>query len=119
MKTRTILLATCLITLSTWVGAEEIPAPPAEVTPEPEAVTFTSQHEIQIDGQRLKYAAKAGTLIMRDEEGKAIAEFGYTAYFKNEADPVTRPIMFAWNGGPGSASMWLHMGVLGPQRTAV
>jgi carboxypeptidase C (cathepsin A) len=119
MKTKMILLATCLVITSTWAGAEEIPVPPAQVTPEPEAVTFTSQHEIQIDGQRLKYTAKAGTLIMRDEEGKAIAEFGYTAYFKNEADPVTRPIMFAWNGGPGSASMWLHMGVLGPQRTSV
>jgi carboxypeptidase C (cathepsin A) len=119
MKTTVIFLATCLITSSIWAGAEGMSAPPEDKKPDPEAVTFTSQHEIHIDGQRLKYTARAGTLIMRDEEGKAIAEFGYTAYFKSDTDPATRPIMFAWNGGPGSASMWLHMGVLGPQRTEV
>jgi carboxypeptidase C (cathepsin A) len=80
---------------------------------------FTSQHEMSINGQRLRYTATAGTLVMRDDEGEPIAEFGYTSYVKDGADPVSRPLMFAWNGGPGSASMWLHMGVLGPQRTDV
>lgn len=86
-------------------------------TPEPQV--FSSQHEIKIGGKRVKYTATAGTLIMQDKEGEAIAEFGYTSYTKDGADPTTRPLMFAWNGGPGSASMWLHMGVLGPQRTLV
>ena len=119
MKTRMMILATCLVISSALARADEIPAPQVDNTPEPEAITFTSEHEIQIGGQRLRYTATAGTLIMRNEEGEPIAEFGYTAYARKDANPATRPIMFAWNGGPGSASMWLHMGVLGPQRTVV
>jgi len=119
MKTRMMILATCLVISSALARADEIPAPQVDNTPEPEAITFTSEHEIQIGGQRLRYTATAGTLIMRNEEGEPIAEFGYTAYARKDTNPATRPIMFAWNGGPGSASMWLHMGVLGPQRTVV
>ncbi len=86
---------------------------------EAEPQRFVSQHEIRVQGQRVRYRATAGTLIMRDEEDKPIAEFGYTAYEKEGENKATRPVMFAWNGGPGSASMWLHMGVLGPQITVV
>ncbi len=100
-------------------GAEEEAKEKAEPAPVPEPKTFVSEHEIQAGGQRVRYQATAGTLIMRDEEDKPIAEFGYTAYVRSGSDAATRPIMFAWNGGPGSASMWLHMGVLGPQRTVV
>jgi carboxypeptidase C (cathepsin A) len=125
MKTTRIFLTTCLVISSALTGSaalaenEEIPAQPSEESAEPEATTFTSEHEIQIDGNQLNYTATAGTLILRDEEGNAIAEFGYTSYVKKDADPVSRPLMFAWNGGPGSASMWLHMGVLGPQLAVV
>ena len=115
MKTRMMFLAACLVFSPILQGAEETPAPAEETTPEPEAKVFTSEHEIQIDGKRIAYTATAGTLLLHDAEGKPVAEFGYTSYVKKGSDPVTRPIMFAWNGGPGSASMWLHMGVLGPQ----
>ncbi|MEP5764985.1 MAG: carboxypeptidase [Halieaceae bacterium] len=127
MKARTQTLALCLAFLPSLVlpslvfaqapAAEE--AATEEPKPAPEAQQFNSQHEIRIDGQRIKYKATAGTIIMRDAEDKPIAEYGYTAYVKQGADAATRPIMFAWNGGPGSASLWLHMGVLGPQRTVV
>jgi carboxypeptidase C (cathepsin A) len=125
MKSQKRFLFACLVScLALSVNAvfaetaETAPAPAGE-TVKPEAVTFTSEHEIQVDGKRIAYVATAGTLIMRDEEGKAIAEFGYTSYVRKGTDPAARPIMFAWNGGPGSASMWLHMGVLGPQMTIV
>ena len=124
MKSR-IVLAACLVLAMILAGssaladADETPAAPEDSKPEPEAKTFISEHEIQIQGERLRYTATAGTLLLHDEEGEAIAEFGYTAYVKKGANPATRPIMFAWNGGPGSASMWLHMGVLGPQLAVV
>ena len=125
MNTGKMFLAACLLvssvlTVSTAMAeADEAISPPAEEAAEPEARVFVSEHEIEIGGKRLGYTATAGTLILRDKEGKAVAEYGYTSYAKKGGNPVTRPIMFAWNGGPGSASMWLHMGVLGPQLVVV
>ena len=119
MQTMNMLLIAGLLALSAPLPAVEEAVPAAEPAPEPEAVAFTSEHELEIGGQRIPYVATAGTLIMRDEQGKAIAEFGFTSYVKTGANAATRPLMFAWNGGPGSASVWLHMGVLGPQRAVV
>ena len=124
MKSR-IVVAACLVLAMILAGssaladADETPAASEDNTPEPEAKTFTSEHEIQIQGERLRYTATAGTLLLHDEKGEAIAEIGYTAYVKKDSNPATRPIMFAWNGGPGSASLWLHMGTFGPKRISV
>jgi carboxypeptidase C (cathepsin A) len=109
-----LLLVISLPSTATEHAGEE---PPAAVEAEP--LTFVTTHEARIGGVRVSYTATAGTLIMRDDEDQPVAEFGYTAYTMNGADPATRPLMFAWNGGPGSASLWLHMGVLGPHITVV
>ncbi len=85
----------------------------------PELLHAESEGSVRIDGRTIEYTATAGTLEMKDDDGKPIAHFGYTAYVRKGMDKATRPIMFAYNGGPGSASMWLHMGILGPQRTVV
>lgn len=85
----------------------------------PELLHAQSAGSVRINGRTIEYTATAGTLEMKDDEGKPIAHFGYTAYLRKGADKATRPILFAYNGGPGSASMWLHMGILGPQRTVV
>lgn len=90
-----------------------------DVKPIPKAEVFTTDHQIKIDKKTIKYTATAGTLLMKNEEGEPAALFGYTAYVKRGGDKAKRPIMFAYNGGPGSASIWLHMGILGPQRTIV
>ena len=58
-------------------------------------------------------------MLIQNEKDEPVALFGFTAYVKDGSDPRTRPIMFAYNGGPGSASIWLHMGVLGPKRTVL
>ncbi|MEO0438394.1 MAG: carboxypeptidase [Pseudomonadota bacterium] len=87
--------------------------------PAPELLHFVSEGRVQIEGKNIDYTATAGTLEMKDDEGKPVAHFGYTAYVRAGANGAERPIMFAYNGGPGSASMWLHMGILGPQRTVV
>jgi len=85
----------------------------------PELLYAQSEGKVRIDGRTIEYRATAGTMEMKDDEGEVIAHFGYTAYVKKDGDRRTRPILFAYNGGPGSASMWLHMGILGPQRTVV
>lgn len=116
MRLNKLILAVILL-FPLYSFAEEDKAEDADTKPEPEAQSFVSNHEIRINGQRIKYTATAGTLLMKDEEDEPIALMGYTSYIKQGGNPVERPLMFAWNGGPGSASIWLHMGVLGPQRT--
>ena len=84
----------------------------------PDAEVATSYQQVEIDGKTIQLIAQAGTYKLRDEENKPLALFGYTSYIK-EGAKSTRPIVFAFNGGPGSSSFWLHMGVLGPKRIAV
>ena len=88
--------------------------------PEPVPFASVTQHEVTIGGEKVSYVATAGWLVMKDDKQKPIARFGYTAYTKSGGvDPASRPITFAFNGGPGSSSMWLHMGILGPRRVVV
>ena len=86
--------------------------------PIPEGEVFTSQQSVTIDGKRIDLTANAGTVQLRDESNKPIALFGFTSY-KKIGGTKNRPIVFAFNGGPGSSSFWLHMGVLGPKRIVV
>jgi carboxypeptidase C (cathepsin A) len=76
----------------------------------------TTQHTVTIGGQTISYTARAGTMIMKDEEGKPRASFFFTSYTKDGADPARRPVTYTFNGGPGSSSVWLHMGAFGPKR---
>jgi len=78
----------------------------------------TTQHTVTIGGQTISYTARAGTMIMKDEEGKPRASFFFTSYTKDGADPARRPVTYTFNGGPGSSSVWLHMGAFGPKRVA-
>ena len=90
---------------------------PAEAVPE-EKQTIT-EHTLRIGGKTISYSVTAGTMLMENADGDPHALMGFTAYVVEDGDSSTRPIMFAYNGGPGSASVWLHMGVLGPQRAVV
>jgi len=102
------------------LSAETAPdAKPKEDKPVPEAKTWVTQHKARIGGSVVAYTATAGTMLMKNDADEPIALFGYTAYTRDGEDPRTRPIMFAYNGGPGSASAWLHMGILGPKRTVL
>ena len=98
------------------------PAADAARTPvaEPEPKQSRTRHEVRIAGEIVRYTATAGWLIMKDDAGKPVARFGYTAYTRDGVkDPARRPVLFAFNGGPGSSSIWLHMGILGPRRVVV
>jgi len=72
-----------------------------------------------VGGERLDYTATAGRIVLKEDDDTKTASFFFTSYTKTGVDePATRPIVFAFNGGPGSSSVWLHLGVLGPKRVA-
>jgi carboxypeptidase C (cathepsin A) len=112
-------------------GAEK----PAEAGPTPRV--SVTEHSITVNGQVLKYKATAGYMILSDEKedkdgkpddsakpggsptpeaGKPKAKIFFIAYTREGGDTAARPITFAFNGGPGAASVWLHLGQLGPRR---
>jgi carboxypeptidase C (cathepsin A) len=76
-----------------------------------------TQHELDLPTGKLRYTATAGTLPLKDDEGTTEAEVFFVAYTKDGVKDVgSRPLVFAFNGGPGSAAVWLHMGAFGPYR---
>ena len=86
----------------------------------PAARQFVSEHEGRFNGQKIDYKVTAGETYLRDKHGKETASIFTFAYTKkNKKKGETRPITFIWNGGPGSASTWLHMGAFGPKRVKV
>ena len=86
----------------------------SEITEETPIVT---SHKLELADQTLAYTATVGKMPLKDEKEKIAAQIFYTAYTLDaETDPAERPLIFVFNGGPGSASIWLHMGALGPKR---
>ncbi len=77
-----------------------------------------TNHQIVLHGQPLAYTATAGYMQMKDESGKPRANFFFVAYEKDPVarDTARRPITFVFNGGPGAAAVWLHLGAIGPKR---
>jgi carboxypeptidase C (cathepsin A) len=85
--------------------------------PAPEEKVVQTKHSIKIGGQEIKYTATAGTILLKLEDGTPKASIFYVAYTKDDvSDASQRPITFSFNGGPGSSSVWLHLGLLGPRR---
>jgi len=83
----------------------------------PEPSLAITHHTIQIDGKPLKYTATTGYLLLKDEKEKPKANVFFAAYTKDGVKDLSRrPITFAFNGGPGSSSVWLHLGALGPRK---
>ena len=78
----------------------------------------TTRHSIHLAGVEVPYSAKAGTLPLRDAQGKVLADIFYVAYTREPQD-AKRPITFIFNGGPGAASAYLHLGAIGPKTVAV
>ena len=75
-----------------------------------------THHAIAIDGQTIPYTATAGTILLRGERHEPTASVFYVAYTKDGAAQDRRPLTFCYNGGPGSSTIWLHMGSIGPKR---
>lgn len=109
---RSMIAALGAAMLATSVQAQDdAPAEP------PEPRVFESAGQVNANGTRVRYSVRAGETYLRDEDGNATASIFSTTYIADgTADPRTRPVAFVFNGGPGSASLWLHMGMFGPQR---
>jgi carboxypeptidase C (cathepsin A) len=85
--------------------------------PKDEPAPVTTQHSVTVGGSRIDYTASAGRLTIKDEAGKARAHIFHVSYERTGADPqAPRPLTFVFNGGPGSSSVWLHLGCVGPRR---
>jgi carboxypeptidase C (cathepsin A) len=84
-----------------------------------EVAPVVTHHSISADGKVVKYTATAGRLPIKRPDGRIEAEMFYVAYTEDGQDAGRRPLTFAFNGGPGSASIWLHMGALGPRRVVL
>ena len=96
-------------------AAQESKPDPALVQPQ----ASETAGSVRVEGKSIDYKAVAGTLVLHgsgDKEHEPQVSMFYTAYFKKGADAGKRPVTFIYNGGPGSATVWLHMGAFGPRR---
>ncbi len=84
--------------------------------PIPPETASVTKHDLQVGGQTIHYTASAGNLLISDDKDKPNGSIFYAAYTQDGADPRTRPVTFFYNGGPGAATIWLHMGSFGPVR---
>lgn len=91
---------------------------PEKPTPNPffEIADSVTHHTLSLPGGPINYTATAAQIPLRSAEGDVECRMFYVAYTKDGADANKRPVTFAFNGGPGSATVWLHMGALGPKR---
>lgn len=109
-----------IICLSQWTFAQEkakIDDSKSIVSDQKIPEPIVTKHSLTIDGQVINYTATTGYMILKDESGKAKANIFFMAYSKDGVvDRSKRPITYTFNGGPGSASVWLHMGCIGPKR---
>ncbi|MCB1113743.1 MAG: peptidase S10 [Chlamydiia bacterium] len=81
------------------------------------ASLVAEEHEIKVNGEKLTYTSQVGKLPLKNEKGEVKGEIFYVSYLKKEEDKSThRPVTFCFNGGPGSSSVWLHMGCFGPKK---
>lgn len=80
----------------------------------------TTTHQVTIKGKRLEYKATAGNQPLWDEDGKPLAGIFYVYYERSDVtDKSTRPLVISFNGGPGAASCWMHIGYTGPRRVLI
>ena len=84
-----------------------------------EVAPIVTHHQITVNGKLLHYTATAGRLPIKRDDGKIEAEMFFVAYTLDGQETSKRPLTFAFNGGPGSSSIWLHMGALGPKKVVL
>ena len=127
MKPRLLARSLGLTLLVTSLATAQNPEPKKAEEPKPAAKPqekvplptepVVTHHRIDLDGKPLAYTATAGLMPISNEQGETEAHIFFIAYTRDDAGPRDkRPLMFSFNGGPGSASVWLHLGAVGPKR---
>ncbi|HMP58238.1 MAG TPA: hypothetical protein PKD86_02690 [Gemmatales bacterium] len=112
-----ILLAFLLPTLGSaraWPRSDD--ETPKDAKPAPSDALVTTQHRLELAGQGIEDTAAAGHRQLQDGAGKPTAKMFFMAYTRTGTEARKRPICFTFNGGPGSSSVWLHLGAYGPRR---
>ena len=103
--------------------AQEAEKPPAKAEKADEAIPApnrsVTKHSGTFGGKTISYTATAGETYLKDKDGKPTAAIFSTSYIKDGPKDPNRPITFLYNGGPGSGSVWLHMGAFGPKRVHI
>jgi carboxypeptidase C (cathepsin A) len=97
-------------------GAGQSRGPQERPSPTPEEPPVVTKHEIRAGGRTLHYTATTGMMPIKNRDGETEARMFFMAYTLDEGGRGRRPLTFSFNGGPGSASVWLHLGALGPRR---
>lgn len=127
MRLGTIVLMGCALAAPARAQRPAAPPQPAAAAadhdttakpgPIPKEMSSVTEHTIRIGGQLVPYRATAATMLLTNDKDEPIGSLYYTAYTRTDPrDPSQRPLAFVYNGGPGSASAWLHMGAFGPRR---
>lgn len=106
MKRLILLFSVYLLVLSSFAQERHLPADTA----------VTTTHEVTVRGKRFPYTATTGTQPVWNAKGKVIASLYYTYYERSDIkDRASRPLLISFNGGPGSASVWMHVAYTGPR----
>src|SRR6267143_5401762 len=125
VKSLTVLLAFALsmTAIATGVCAQDQVAKPADKPADaaaavpPKEESSVTEHSIKIGGQTIPYKATAQTILLKNEKDEPTALLYFTAYARSDVKDLSqRPVAFVYNGGPGSSSVWLHMGSFSPRR---
>ncbi|KAA5801046.1 peptidase S10 [Alkalicaulis satelles] len=113
---RLIVLMLSAVLLAAPAASARDAGTPAQSEPR----TWESRGQVSVNGERIRYRAIAGEMFLRDADETPTAAIFHTTYLREGvSDPRNRPVAFIFNGGPGSASLWLHMGMYGPQRVVL
>ncbi len=125
MKFRSLLLA-CAIAALPQIAYARMPTRPTRRSKRPNRrprslrpPLSVTRHTGRFGGQTISYKATAGETYLKDKDGKPLAAIYSTSYVKDGKVDPKRPVIFLFNGGPGSGSLWLHMGAFGPKRVAI
>lgn len=122
-KSRQSLIFTCLSLMCfilTNGSAQEASSEDIETGPVPEPKSFVTDHQIQNGNRKIAYKAKASEHYLKNDSGEPVASIWSVSYSATGiGNPAQRPVTFIFNGGPGSASVWLHMGLFGPHLVEV
>ena len=123
MRKLPLVIALASLLLGTATAADKKDkAAPDDTKPEAallHAQASQSDGSVSVEGKHVAYKAVAGTIVLHgkdEKENEPTVSMFYVAYFKKGADAAKRPVTFVYNGGPGSATVWLHMGAFGPRR---
>jgi len=112
-------LALALSPLSAQAADDRKKEDAAAATSVPPPNIAVTKHKGSFGGQSIAYTATSGETYLTGKDDKPVASIFATSYVKDGGDPKTRPVTFLYNGGPGSGSLWLHMGAFGPKRVVL